>query len=301
MCPFNHDVLAYILYIKITSAGKSIPQVLINPCRNKILQHTPTSNYHSKPDLDRVLQLVIDKMESHTFEMTENEKTFALSEPIDNTGGDYCMSLNSAIFTFGFFNVVRDSKITYIKVNPNEHTEKIVTGQILVPRGNYNINWFKTKLGLLEWLKVSVDEFMQTIFIEIITENYHLNFDPNITQLLGLPANNLIHDVLYRGLFKLNLHEQVYIHCRELSTQHNFHNGKSSDLLHVIPIKSRSKVNDVVAIYSHNPSLHYVVNGRLNELKFSIRDARGNLIDNRGKKIVLNLKIGKRMTSYFCS
>ena len=231
---------------------------------------------------------------THTFEMTKNPQHFRLAETIDNVNKDLFINLKNIYFDVGFFNISSQSNIRYTKWD--ESLKKaIVEGEINVKPGRYSIEWFRDQFMKLSWLDVSLDTFSQKITLTINTEGYYLIFLKSVRELLGFKDKILGHGRVYDGYYKINSHNVVHIHCDQVSTNDNFYNGNWSDVLETVPIGANKTGVDGLdqLIYVKFDSVgKRLINDRINELAFSVRECDHHvLINNQGKKIVLNLKI----------
>ena len=84
----------------------------------------------------------------------------------------------------------------------------------------------------------------------------------------------------------------LHIHLDQISTTENWLNGAPSRLLCLVPIVSGRtnlitplRFGDINAVRFQYPELKRLTAGMINELKFTVRDNRGRVLDNHGLSI----------------
>ena len=225
---------------------------------------------------------------SHSFRMTENEETFKLAEPINTTNKEAWISLKNVYIDVGVFNIKRNTNIRWFELGKDGSQQNREIRWI--DPGRYVIDYFKDFLNDLEWLTIDIDHIESKITITNNSDSHYLVLDSTIQKLLGISYSELARGE-HAGYYK-NVERVYHLCCEQLSKENNFYNGNPCCLLAIIPIVGKNN-------YDFNPFFNFklelqlkqLVNDRINELTFSLRDCEGKMINNRGREIILDVEI----------
>ena len=229
-----------------------------------------------------------------TISNIQNGKAVLLQQPIDNREGKLRVGLRSITYTVGWFNVgVRESFACYSK----DTTTRIDLIDFMVPPGLYSFAQLKDHIET----SCSNSDFA----LEVNKVNGFITLDvgagcevlltDGISNLLGLKDGlgfSKLSEGVYTGDRSVNFShtKSLHIYLDQLNTSGNIVDGAPSMLLTTVGLEPHS-FGDVNTIRFENPEFKRLQSGTVNELKVSIKDDRGEIIDNHGLPISVVLEI----------
>ena len=227
---------------------------------------------------------------SHSFRMTENEETFKLADLIHAEDRDVWIDLKNVYFTVGIFNI---RSRTYIH---QERSDISLGNPHWIEPGRYSIDYFMNEFKKMiangaTWLKIDIDHATSKITLTLKPQ-YKLRLGTPLLKILGFKSQPI--GGVTVGYYKINPKNVLYLHCEQIKKENNFFNGSPSDLLSVIQIVGNNNLPSrfyELINSKFNGKMKRLVNDRVNELTFSLRDCEGQLVNNRGKEMFLNFDI----------
>lgn len=191
-----------------------------------------------------------------------------LSEGIDNRNGNKQIGLKSITYNLGWYNVL-DEQIRKVE---ERKTIKITDGY-------YGFQKLKD-----EFQKANITiEVNETNGFASLTTPTDLKISKGLKQMLGFRHKQIFEaNQTHIGNKPIDfaIHKSLYLHLEQVSTSHNYFDGKPSTLLTVIPVENK-EFGDVITVRFENPEYKCLVNDVITEFKLEIRDENNNKINNK--------------------
>ena len=220
---------------------------------------------------------------NHTYEIKNFEKSFDLgNDTIDNRAGNLKMTLKSAIFWIGYLNISNYEKNQY-RVGSDESEFFIATGLYDVDQLVHLIT------STLSWVSIKVNKYNGKFKLQV-PENNAIKFSEDIARLFSLNTDWLSAGS-HIGKVDMQPFKAIYLHCDQISSTNNIFNGKPSKMLGVIPLGNDPYYGSSIHTEWSTKIEKSLENGIINEMKFRIKDADGNDINNEGLPLIITLEI----------
>ena len=225
----------------------------------------------------------------NTLTDVQNHSAVALQQCIDNTNGGLRVGLRSITYTAGWYNVGPQEAFSWRRSGTTE-----VEGSFEFPPGFYKgsrlMNLIR-KVGAL--LILRVNNFNNIVTLQV-NDGWELQFTDGLLSLLNLDdglKGVWLDSGTYQGDRAVNFTgtKTLSVHLRQLSSTGNFVNGRPSTLLAVAGLGMYS-YGDTNTIRFENPEFKRLTCGCISELEVSIRDDKGNIIDNHQQPISVVLE-----------
>ena len=171
---------------------------------------------------------------------------------------------------------------------PPSHLEPLPLGSIgsvIIPPGWYDVDWFDFILNSIPGVSFRVFRESKKVTLVITDVNLKLRLNREVSRLLNLPKGRLVPKVVYTGSYDVNPFKFLFIRCPQLSTSENFFNGRPSDILKIVPVGTRKPEPDRVEDFKK------LKNGIIDKLTFSISGEKGQVFNNKGEGIIIELEI----------
>ena len=193
------------------------------------------------------------------------DKTINLQQYIDNRKGDKYIGLKSITYGIGWYNITNG-----IIKKKDEH-------EVGLPKGNYS---FYQLSDIFESIDIELDVHEVNGMVTLIT-NKDLELSKEITDLLGFDKNKFEAGTHFTDRqLDFAIYKSLYVHLEQINTSYNYLDGRPSTLLAVIPVENK-EFGDIVTFRLENPEYKLLVNDTITELKVSLRDSSGNIINNK--------------------
>ena len=110
-----------------------------------------------------------------------------------------------------------------------------------------------------------------------------------LNEWFGFQSEKFTKKGKYYSMKPLNFYRtDLFLRCNLIDKQNNLYNNKQSDILCVFPVKDGS----IVQCQRSDPNdCKTEINVSTNHLKFEITDEFGNIVNFRGKPIILNFTL----------
>ena len=215
-----------------------------------------------------------------------------LQQYIDNRGGGLRVGLRSITYTVGWFNVQEGEMLRLFEYPFDRDSYK----NIHIPGGLY---------GSTDLLKIIHDFTDGKVVVEInpvngvitltVQEEAIPQFSDGLLTLLGLDdglGGQLLSAGTYTGDRPVNFTntKDLHIHLEQINTTSNFVDGAPSNLLTTVGL-GLHKFGDIDTTRINHPEFKRLQDGIVNELKVTITDEIGNVIDNHNLPIHVTLEI----------
>jgi len=221
-----------------------------------------------------------------------------LQQCIDNLGGNLHISLRTLTYIVGWYNVEADQTISW-----RPAVEGSPVNIYSFAPGLYTFAHFRNIVRRLRNnISLSLDNTSGLIKLQIPPE-WVVKFTDGLLNLMGLDDGlngQWLETGVYNGDRPADFSglQALHVHLDQISTTENWLNGAPSRLLCLVPIVSgRTNIitplrfGDINAVRFHHPELKRLTAGMINELKFTVRDDRGRVLDNHGLNISVVVEI----------
>ena len=214
-----------------------------------------------------------------------------LQKPIDNRGGCLRVGLRSITFTVGWYNILKDE---YVHLSDRSIVSLVNTdvfGKIYP--GLWTFEQLENYLKVtFKDLTLSLDEV--TGRANVIPTKGDIKITEGLLQILGFERTH--------GPFKAGQAEVgqrpvnfspnrlLFVHLEQLNTVKNVLNGAPSSLLAVVAVGGWA-YGDIKWYVFPNPEFKLLRQGTISELSLTIKDERGNVIDNHGLPVSVDLEV----------
>ena len=206
-----------------------------------------------------------------------------LQKPIDNRDGCLRVGLRSITYTVGWFNVTKNEQV----ISSNG-------ARSVVHPGLWTLQQLRLHLSSsFKDLTLTLDE--TTGLLDVQPAQGNIYFSEGLLQLLGFDPQTI--DFFdsrksVRGQRPVNFspNRLLFIHLEQLNTTENALNGAPSSLLAVVAVGGWAYGEIKTSVFP-NPAFKSLRQGTLSELSLSIKDYRGNVIDNHGLPASVVLEI----------
>ena len=201
-----------------------------------------------------------------------------LQQPIDNRNGELRIGLRSITYAVGWYNI--------------HESQSIIGGRSNISPGLWTFDDLSSLMeAAVPGMSIAVSKLTGKASIRV-PSNTAIVLPRAICDLLGFDDGRLSFPG-EEGQRPVNFspHRLLYVHCDQLNTSNIALNGAPSDLLAVVAVGGWSYGEIKTAAFP-SPEFKLLRTGTISELTFTVRDERGNIIDNHGLpvSIVLELK-----------
>ena len=221
-----------------------------------------------------------------------------LQQCIDNRGGDLRIGLRTLTYIVGWYNIEDGESISWRAAEEGSR----INNYSFVP-GLYSFAHFRNIVRRLRSnISLTLDNRSGLIKL-IIPGELVVKFTDGLLNLMGLD-DGLNGQWLEAGTYDGDRPadfaglKALYIHLDQISTTDNGLNGAPSLLLCLVPIVSNLtnismplRFGDIDAVRFEHPELKRLRAGTINELKITVRDDRGRVLDNHGQTISVVVEI----------
>ncbi|CAG2207977.1 unnamed protein product [Mytilus edulis] len=200
----------------------------------------------------------------HTISNIDN--TINLEQYINNRNGNKRIGLKFIRYSIGWYNVYHG-----FITKTGEEQQRIMNGY-------YSFQQIVDEFQK-ENIVLSVNEANGIASLNTTTE---LKISKGLGNMLGFNNKRKFepNELHYGNKFvDFAIHKSLYIHLEQVSTSHNYLDGKPSTLLAVIPVENKEFGEVITARFEH-PEYKCLVNDVITELKLEIRDENNNKIIN---------------------
>ena len=208
-----------------------------------------------------------------------------LQKPIDNRDGCLRVGLRSITYTVGWFNVTKNEQV----ISSNG-------ARSVVHPGLWTLQQLRLHLSSsFKDLILTPDETTGLLQLDVQPAQGNVQFSEGLLQLLGFEQTHGLFQAGregYRGRRPVNFspNRLLFIHLEQLNTTENALNGAPSSLLAVVAVEGWAYGEIKTSVFP-NPAFKSLRQGTLSELSLSIKDYRGNVIDNHGLPASVVLEI----------
>ena len=103
-----------------------------------------------------------------------------------------------------------------------------------------------------------------------------------MSKLLDLPRGALLANVIYKGNYNIDPFQVAFIHCAQIDCSDNYYQGQPSNVLYSLVPESTQRPIE---------SIKTLLNSRHNELTFSIKNDKGEIINNKGAGVLIECEV----------
>lgn len=229
----------------------------------------------------------------HTLTNVQTGEPVTLQRPIDNHLGTLKVGLRSITYTVGWYNVGVGESFSWRNSGDASGWQH---QRVLVP----GIWSFSHLQELLESsiTNVSLDASKTTGLITLtIPAGLEVQFTDGLSKALGLDDGQELDAGSYSGDRPVNfaMTRTLHVHLGQINTTHNTIDGAPSTLLTVLGVEKHS-FGDIATVDFAVPQYKRLSDGTLGELKVTICDDKGKLIDNHNLPISVVLSIEEGIT-----
>ena len=194
------------------------------------------------------------------------DKTINLEQYINNRNGNKRIGLKFIRYSIGWYNVNHG----FIR-KTGEAQQRLVDGY-------YSFRQIADEFQK-ENIALSVNEANGIASLNTPTE---VKVSKDLGNMLGFSNKRKFEpNELHNGnkFVDFAIHKSLYIHLEQVSTSHNYLDGKPSTLLAVIPVENK-EFGEIITVRFERPEYKCLVNDVITELKLEIRDENNNKIIN---------------------
>ena len=112
--------------------------------------------------------------------------------------------------------------------------------------------------------------------------NLELCLNRKVSKLLDLPRGALLANVIYKGNYNVDPFQVAFIHCTQIDCSENYYQGRPSNVLYSFVPESTQRPIE---------SIKTLINSRHNELTFSIKNDKGEIINNKGAGVLIECEV----------
>jgi len=227
----------------------------------------------------------------HTLTDVQSGAPISLLRCIDNREDNLCIGLRSISYTVGWYNVGPQESISW---RPGGSTEATETAKVTPGLYRFAIlRNFINRLGVN--LSIRLDNVTNRVVLRIPV-GWEVQFTDGLLSLLGLDDGlhgEWLNSGTYTGDHSIGFAglKKLHVYVEQLSTTGNFVDGAPSTLLTTVGVGLRSPLGAIETIRFENLELKRLTDGLISELKVSICDDYGKIVDNHGQPISVVLEI----------
>jgi len=227
----------------------------------------------------------------HTLTDVQSGAPVSLLRCIDNREDNLCIGLRSVSYTVGWYNVGPQESISW---RPGGSTETAETAKVTPGLYRFAIlRNFINRLGIN--LSVRLDNVTNRVVLRVPV-GWEIQFTDGLLSLLGLDDGlhgEWLNSGTYTGDRSIDFAglKRLHVYVEQLSTTGNFVDGAPSTLLAAVGVGLRSPLGAIETIRFENLELKRLTGGLISELKVSICDDYGKIVDNHGQPISVVLEI----------
>ena len=234
-----------------------------------------------------------------TLSNVQRGEAIPLQRYIDNRDGRLRIGLSSITFTVGWYNV--ESKETFMWRNSGGGP----TNTINIPPGLYSFTQLKDIIeGVHPVLPATlVVSKVNGLITLTVANGKEVLLSDGPLHLLGLD-NGLggvwLDTGIYTGDRPVDFATQkmLRVHLEEINTTENMADGVPTTLLACVGVTPHS-FGDVHTVHFEQPKYKRLTNDSVGELKITIRDRAGELIDNHHLPIDVSLVVVKSAVNFY--
>ena len=225
----------------------------------------------------------------HTITNVLTVEPVSLQQYIDNRGDNLQISLRSITYKVGWYNVKSSNEsFSWLGEDGTKNT-------MIIPPGLYSFAQLK---NLIETgnPKVLVDQNKMTGLLNLaVASGEKIWLTDGLLSLLGLDdglGGQLLNGGIYTGDYPMNFlrTSNLHVYLDQISTTANFVDGAPSTLLATVGL-SRHSFGDVFTSRIIHPEFKKLQSGTINELKVTVRDDKGSIVDSINFPISVTLEI----------
>lgn len=223
---------------------------------------------------------------SHTLTNVQKGEAVQLLQPIDNRDGRLKMALCSLDYTVGWYNIAQEEKLSW-------RTEGVPAKQVTVPPGLWSFHELQKHIQVDD-ISIEVSRTNGLVTLSVPGE-LEVMISDGLLRLLGLDdgrGGDWLNPGIYVGDRPVGFSptKTLRIHLEQLSTSGNNLDGCPSTLLASVGVGVHG-FGQVASIGFVSLEFKRLVSGTIGELKLSIRDDSGRVLDNHDLPIEVGLVI----------
>lgn len=196
--------------------------------------------------------------------ISDIDKTILLQQYINNRDGNKRVGLKSIRYSISWHNVHHG----FIRKTGETHQR--------IANGYYSFQQMADEFRKGD-IVLSVNEANGIVSLNTPTE---LKISKELRNMLGFEHKHKFEpNELHHGntFADFAIHKSLYIHLEQVSTSHNYLDGKPSTLLAVVPVENK-EFGEIMTARFERPEYKRLVNDVITELKLEIRDENNNKI-----------------------
>ena len=222
----------------------------------------------------------------HTLTNVQQGGATALQQYIDNRCGQLRVGLRSLVYTVGWWNVGAGESFSW-------RVDGGLATMVQVTPGLYGFSMLQASIEAAPAATLSVDP-TNGIAALVVATGYEILLSDGILALLGL-TGQWLHAGTYRGDRPVDFTgalAALNIHLDQINSTFNIVNGASSNLLASIGGPAcYYKFGDIRTVWIEHPEFKRLQEGAVSELKLTVRDGNGGIVDNHNLEIAAVLEI----------
>ena len=231
----------------------------------------------------------------HTLTAVQSGTSVALQQCIDNRTANLRIGLRSITYTVGWYNVGPRESVSW---RPSGSTDTAGTAEI--EPGLYRFSHLQNFINSIGVNLILRHQHVTNQVSLQIPAGWEMQFTDGLLFLLGLDDGlhgEWLDSGIYIGDRPINLVglKTLQVYLEQLRTTGNFVDGARSTLLATVGAGQWVGRNPLLSAFEtvcfENPEFKHLTNGLISELTVTIRDDRGNLLDNHGQPISIVLEI----------
>jgi len=228
----------------------------------------------------------------HTLTNVQDRGAVSLQQHIENQNGGLCVGLRSITYTVGWYNVGPQESLSWRRSGEVE-----VEGTFEIPPGFYKASRLLNLLRRVgDFFILRLNHFNARIRLQI-NNGWEMRFTNGLLLLLNLDdgfKGTWLDSGTYDGDRAVNFAgtKRLGVDLKQLSTTNNFVDGAPSTLLAVVGLGPYS-YGDTNTIRFETPEFKRLTRGNISELKITIHDDTGKVLDNYQQSISVVLEIRK--------
>ena len=103
-----------------------------------------------------------------------------------------------------------------------------------------------------------------------------------MSKSIDLPRGTLLTNIIYKGTIKFDPFKVAFIYCAQTDCSDNYYRGQPSNVLYSFVPESTERPIE---------SIKTLLNSRHNELTFSIKNDKGEIINNKGAGVLIECEV----------
>jgi len=223
----------------------------------------------------------------HMLTSVQDGGVVTLQQCIENQKGDLRVGLRQITYTVGWYNIGPQQSLSWRGSGSTEHV-----GTLPISPGLYRFPqlWNRIRKATLNFsLKLNRNDGLVTMRVP---EGWEVQFSDGLLSILGLDDGlhgSWLDHGTYTGDRAANFTstKMLQVHLDQLNPTGNFIDGAPSTLLAAVEIASHMTLTygDVVTTRFECPEFKCLRNGYISELKVTIRDDSGKILNNHSQTI----------------